>query len=182
MHYYTRPALGFRIAQPEGWEVLPTPWVHSYLGRAAPTSAALARLLLQAQTHEPFLLMHKPAEDPGLAMPTVQCKATSMAAMAAQGSMADLLRNITEKMAGAFPDFDVSFTSDEYLVAGSTGGRMVASMSVKNADGQSFHCLSESLFLPTKKFLFMIGMSATSDPQRRPEADFRDMIRSLRLG
>lgn len=182
MNYFTCPALGFRIARPEGWEALPARWVHAYLGRAAPTSAALADLLQQAQSHEPFLLMHKPAEDPRLAMPTVQCKATPIAAARAQGSMADLLRTITETMSRAFPDFDVAAVSDEYLVAGTTGGRMVASMSVKNADGQSFHCTTESFFLPTRQFLFMIGMSATSAPARRPEADFRDMIRSIRLG
>lgn len=182
MNYYSCPAFGFRIAQPQGWEVLPAQWVHAYLGRAAPTSEALATLLQEAQTHEPFLLMHKPAEDPMLAMPTVQCKATPIAAMMAQGSMSDLLKSIEAKMLTAFPDFAVSLLSDEYLVAGSMGGRMIASMSVKNAEGQSFHCISESLFLPTKRFLFIIGMSATSDPQRRPEADFQEMVRSIRLG
>lgn len=181
MNHFTCPAFGFRIAQPDGWEVLPAQWVHAYLSRAAPTSEALADILQQAQAHEPFLLMHKPAENPVLAMPTVQCKASRLPAMTAQGSMANLLESITEKMTAAFPDFDILDASDEYLVAGTCGGRMVASMSVKNAEGQSFHCISESLFLPAKRFLFMIGMSATSDAGSRPEADFREMVHSLRL-
>lgn len=182
MNYVRCAEFDFRIARPKGWEVLPAPWVHAYLGRAAPTSEALANLLHEAQTHEPFLLMHKPAEDPGLAMPTVQCKATPIAAMNAQGSMMELLQSITEKMSVAFTDFRVEFISDEYLAAGSKGGRIVASMTVKNPEGQAFHCTSESLFLPSKKFLFMIGMSATSDLQRRPEADFQTMINSISLG
>lgn len=182
MNYVSCAKFDFRIARPQGWEVLPAPWVHAYLGRAAPTSEALANLLHEAQSHEPFLLMHKPAEDPGLAMPTVQCKAIAIDAMTAQGSMMDLLQSIIAKMSAAFPDFSVESLSDEYLAAGSKGGRIVAAMTVKNTEGHAFHCVSESLFLPSQKFLFMIGMSATSDPRRRPVVDFQTMINSIRLG
>ena len=81
----------------------------------------------------------------------------------------------------AFPDFEVREYVPEFVMAGVVGAKLVTAMSVQNPEGDSFHGITEMLFLPTKRYVFSIGLTATSDPAFRPESEFSEIKRSIRL-
>lgn len=171
--------LGFSISYPDSWQVVPAPWMRQFIGRAKNTSAKMAEYL--ATGSPPFLIVHDPTVPPGLAVPALKCQAYSAAAIAAAGGIPAVFASMLGHMQQAFPDFELHEFSPECVVAGVVGGRLTASMSVLNPEGESFHGLSELLFLPTRAYVFSIGLTATSDKAYRPEEELAEIKRSIRL-
>lgn len=92
-----------------------------------------------------------------------------------------MLQSMIGHMQQAFPDFEIHEHSPECVVAGVVGGRLMVSMSALNSEDESFHALSELLFLPTRTFVLAVGLSATSEMSYRPEKEFVEIKRSIRL-
>lgn len=179
MKTYTNDTLGFSISYPEAWQAVPAPWMRQQAARAKSTSAELAEMLEQARA--PFLFIQDPAVAPGLAIPAVRCQAYSPAAMLAAGGIAGLMASVQASLAQAFPDYALLEHQREYVAAGTVGARLLASMSVRNPEGDAFHAASELLCLQGTRCLFVVGLSATSDEAARPAAEFAAMVRSIRL-
>ncbi len=179
MKTYTNAALGFSVSYPESWQAVPAAWMKQQNARSKSTSAELAKILEQARS--PFLFIQNPAVAPGLAIPTVKCLAYSLAAIASVGGVPGLIADTQKNLREAFPDYQLIELQSEYLVAGVVGARLVTSMSVKNPEGESFHATSELLCLPTRRCLFIVGLSATSSEAHRPVQEFAEIVRSIRL-
>jgi hypothetical protein len=179
MQIYKSTALGFSISYPESWQVVPAPWMKQFMGRAKGTSEKMAEYL--AAGSPPFLIAHDPNVQPGLAIPALKCQAHHAAAIAGAGGVPSVLASIVGHMKQAFPDFELHEYALECVVAGVAGARLTAAMSVTNPEGESFHGLSEMLFLPTRQYVFAVGLTATSDMAYRPKAEFAEIIRSIRL-
>lgn len=179
MQTYKSTALGFCISYPESWQLVPAPWMQQFMGRARGTSAKMADYL--ATGSPPFLIAHDPGTPSGLAIPALKCQAYGAAAIASAGGLAAVLARMIGQMEEAFPDFELREYVPECLMAGVVGARLTSAMSVVNPEGESFHGLSELLFLPARQYVFAVGLSATSDLSQRPEAQFADIKRSIRL-
>lgn len=179
MQTYKNDVLGFRITYPDHWTIVPAAWMKQFLGRAAATSEKLSECL--AKGGQPFLVAHDPSAPPDVAVPTIKCQAYSPAALASLGGIPGALSLIAKQSQQAYPDFTVIDCVPECLVAGVKGARMVTSMTVLNPEGESFHGKSELYFLPTPGVVFMVAVSATSDPEARPEQDLTNIVRSIRL-
>lgn len=179
MQTFKSSQLGFTICYPDSWQVVPAQWTKQFIGRAKNTSSKLAEYLSAGSP--PFLVVHDPHVQPGLAIPTLRCQAYSAAAIAAAGGISGVLQSMTGHLRQAFPDFEMHEYSPECLVSGVLGGRLTASMSALNAEHESFHATSEILLLPTKAFVLAISLSATSEMSYRPENEFIEIKRSIRL-
>ena len=179
MQTYKNNVLGFRIAYPDHWSVVPAAWMKQFMGRAARTSERLSECL--AKGGQPFLVAHDPSAPSDVAIPAVKCQAYNPETIAAVGGIPSILSLIATQSQQAFPDFTVLDFVPQCLVAGVKGARMVASMTVLNPEGEVFHGKSEFYFLPTSAVVFMVAVSATSDPEVRPEQDLTNIVRSIRL-
>lgn len=179
MKTFRNDTLAFELSYPDTWQAVPAAWMKQQTARGASTSAELADMLKQAGA--PFLFLQDPVAAPDQAVPTVRCQAYSPAAIAAAGGVAGLMVSIQKNLEKAFPDYELLEHQPEYLVAGVAGARMLASMSVKNPGGASFHAATELLYLPTPRVVFVLGLSASANAAERPEETFREMVRSIRL-
>ena len=179
MRTFKNAALGFCISYPDSWQSVPDPWMRQFLGRAKSTSEKLNEYI--AKGSPPFLVAHDPSVPAGLAIPAVKCKAYTLSSVEAGGGIHALLGSLGRHFQQAFPDFEVREYVPEFVMAGVVGAKLVTAMSVQNPEGDSFHGITEMLFLPTKRYVFSIGLTATSDPAFRPESEFSEIKRSIRL-
>lgn len=179
MQTFKSASLGFSISYPDTWQLVPAAWTRQFIGRAKNTSEKLAEYL--AAGSPPFLAVQDPHVPAGLAIPALKCQAYSSAAIANAGGLGVVLGNVVDRMNEAFPDFELHEFSPECVLAGSIGGRLTASMSVINSEGESYKGHSELLFLPTSYYVFAVGLSATADLAYRPEEALSSIKRSIRL-
>lgn len=179
MQTYRNDVLGFSISYPEHWSVVPAAWIKQFMGRASATSARLAEYLSRGS--EPFLVAQDPTAPPHVAIPAVKCQAYNPDVIAAAGGIQGVLSIISSQSKQVFPDFEVLEYMPECLVGGVKGARMVSSMTVLNPYGEAFHGKSEFYFLPTPAVVYMVAVTATSDPALRPERDLMNILRSIRL-
>lgn len=179
MQTFRNTSLGFSVSYPDTWQAIPAAWVSQFAGRAKSTSSRLAEIL--EASGQPFLLAHDPYSNPDLAISAVTCKAYSRASVEAAGGLSKVMMGAADQMKVACPDFELREYIPEFVMAGTIGTKMVAAMSVLNEDGESFHGLSELLFLPKESYVFCVALSGTSDANRRPENVFNDIKASIRL-
>lgn len=179
MQIFKSSQLGFSISYPDSWQVVPAQWTKQFMGRAKNTSSKLAEYLSNGSP--PFLVVQDPHVQPGLPIPALKCQAYSAAAVAAAGGIAGVFESMTGHLQQAFPDLEIHEYHPECVVSGVVGGRLTASMSVLNPEGESFHGLSEFLFLPTNVYVFAISLTATSEISYRPVEEFTAIKRSIRL-
>ena len=180
MQTYRNSSLGFSISYPSSWEAVPAPWMKQFMSRAKGTSEKLAEYI--AQGSQPFLIAQNPNVPPGVAIPAVKCQAYNPASIAAAGGIDGVLSSMIRYSQQAYPDFEVNEFTPECVMAGVVGTKMTVSMTVLNPEGNSFHGKTEMHFLPTPSFVFLVALTATSDPSLRPTEELLQIVRSIRLG
>lgn len=179
MRQYNNSALGFQISYPENWEVVPAPWVKQFNSRAKHTSEKLAEFLEKSRA--PFLILHNPNVAAGLAVPAVKCQVFNLSAISQAGGLENLVGSAISALKQAFADAEIREYAPECIVAGVVGSRLVATMSVSNEEAVWFHGLTEMLFLPARRYLFLVSLTGTADGDHRPSEDFKRIIRSIRI-
>ena len=95
--------------------------------------------------------------------------------------MHGLLSTIEEQGKQTFPDFEVLEYVPQYVFSGTVGAKLITVMSVMNPEGDLFPSSTEVLYLPSKRHLFSVAFSATSDSVLRPEEEFWKIKKSIRL-
>lgn len=178
MQTFIDEALGFALAIPPGWQLLPAAWVGQFRRRAA-TSRELADILGKAS--KPFLCLHLPQDDAQAAIPTVQCSARPTALVEALGGLSGVLELTLRQLAAAFADLAVLERRDALLVAGVRGAYLKVAMSLCGTGRPRCACIAELYVLPARRQVFLLGLSGPADPARRPVDDFAAILRSLRL-
>lgn len=180
MNKFSDALLGFECDIPEGWAVLPGAWARKAKLTASSTSERVEELL-KANTNTPFLSLQPMQNDPCESVPMIQFTAQSLPVVHHMGGPDGVIDTVLAQMENAYPDFHLIQRLSPYLLAGAAGAYMKAGMSVLNAQGAKFSCVSEVILLLASRYCLIMGFTGPSDADKRPAADFDAIIRSIRM-
>lgn len=180
MNRFSEPFLGFECVIPDGWAALPGAWARKAKLTSAPTSEKVGKLL-RANADEPFLSLTLTQSDPTASIPMIQCTARELEVVRHMGGSGKVVDVVLEHLQGAYPDFQLLEREEPYLAAGGAGVYVKTAMSVLNEQGARFDCISDFMVLMAPRYCLLIGFSGPADEDKRPSADFNELVRSIRM-
>jgi hypothetical protein len=179
MKKFSNKSLGISISYPESWQEISGPWIKNFLGKAKLTSEKLQVHLQECQGF--VLVVHDCNVKVGLPFPTLKCRIYDIFSVKAGGGLHAVLEQLNKIGKQSHQDFELLEYTKEYLVAGVIGARVMSRMTILNEHGEEFPTMTESLYLPTSRYLICVSLSATSIMDFRPVDVFENIVKSIRL-
>jgi len=176
---FKEKALGFEVRKPSSWHFLPTAWSPTALLKRAP--AFKDTLLRYASL--PFICAQGRHESRIHALPTFQVCARA-AISYNPGLASTLLESMIAGMQRHYPNYAVIAASSRLELAGCKAIYMRGTFSViVEIDGERVEmaCLSRSYALFGPRAAITLGLSGSSDPAYFSEADFEQILGSIRM-
>ena len=175
---YYNCGLRFHIEKPEDWVFVPQQWAQNFREKNLETNFELKEMLEKASV--PFIAFYKHHDNPMHPLPTVQCTCR-LKSGPSRLNLSELVEPMVSGLTQMFSDFNILEYTADYIISGYRGIFVRSSFSMNNLDGDPIECLGRMIFVDGLNFIYMIGLTGSTNGEYRCEDEFSNIIKSIRI-
>jgi hypothetical protein len=176
---YTNPTVGFKVTKPSTWNYISAETITTNRENIRLKDEDL-RAAIRERATPPLVAMTKYKEPYDDLNPTISIVFRPAGSL--QGKPAtEIMSAVVRTMQNALHDFKFIREIHETEISGLKASHMRATYRISNKEGRDFSVVSRMWMVPRGAFIFLIGMSGPRSGQDVSEAEFDQVLQSIKI-